>query len=151
MQLENMPWMRLTSHQNTLSLMWCIATLQIWVGIRSISSAHACYPAYMCGPSCLLLATHRLGSPQDTCGPSGLLHMAYCPPGLPVRTPSSCQDPIFMVGLVIIPGLRAWWCTIRDTGPIWEVGTTQASLAETLPCSAAFEWHMDWSSLHTIV
>src|SRR5882724_6675502 len=95
MQLENMPWMRLTSHQNTLSLMWCIATLQIWVGIRSISSAHASYPAYMHGPSCLPLATHRLGSPQDTCGPSGPPHMAYCLASLLVRTPCSLSNQLF--------------------------------------------------------
>jgi len=63
---------------------------------------------------------------------------------------SSCQDPMFTVRPVVLPGLHAWWCTIRDTGPIWEVGTTWASLAENLPCSTALEWHMDWSSLHTI-
>src|SRR5882724_12461002 len=36
---------------------------------------------------------------------------------------SSCQDPMFTVRLVVLPGLHAWWCTIRDTGPIQEVGT----------------------------
>ena len=64
---------------------------------------------------------------------------------------SSCQDAMFTVGLVVLPGLRAWWCTIRDTGPIREVGTTWASLAKNLPCSAMLEWHMDRSSLHTII
>ena len=70
----------------------CIATLRLWVGIWPISSSHASYPAYMHSPTCLPMATHHLGSPQDTCGPSGLLHMAYCLAGLPVRTPSSLSD-----------------------------------------------------------
>src|SRR5882724_8694938 len=59
----------------------------------------------------------------------------------------SCQDPMFTVRLVILPGLHAWWCTIRVTGPNWEVGTTWASLAGT-PCSAVHEWHMVQSSQH---
>src|SRR5882724_6639219 len=44
---------------------------------------------------------------------------------------SSCQDPIFTVRLVILPGLHARWCTIRDTGPNWEVGITWASSTGT--------------------
>src|SRR5882724_3258089 len=72
------------------------------------------------------------------------------PHGL-LSSQSSCQDPIFTVRPVILPGLHARWHTIRDTGPIREVGTTWELLAETLPCGAAFEWHMDQSSLHTII
>src|SRR5882724_4538381 len=101
--------------------MCCIETLRLWVGIRPISSSHASYPAYMHGPSCLPLVTHfpgsppissshasypaymcspsclplatcHPGSPQDTCGLSGLPHMAYCPAGLLVRTPLSLMD-----------------------------------------------------------
>ena len=44
---------------------------------------------------------------------------------------SSCQDPMFTVGPVILPGLHAWWCTIRVTAPNQEVGTTWASLSRT--------------------
>src|SRR5882724_373190 len=61
---------------------------------------------------------------------------------------SSCQDPMFTVGLVILPGLHTWWQTIRDTGPNWEVGTTWASLAGTPPRSTVPEWHMVLASLH---
>src|SRR5882724_3673767 len=32
------------------------------------------------------------GSPQDTCGPSGLPHTAYCPASLLVRIPCSLSD-----------------------------------------------------------
>src|SRR5882724_12195761 len=46
------------------------------------------------------------------------------PHGLLSSQPS-CQDPTFTVGLVILPGVHAWWHTIRVTGPNWEVGTTQ--------------------------
>src|SRR5882724_11609933 len=60
----------------------------------------------------------------------------------------SCQDPTLTVGLVILPGLHAWWHTIRDTGPNQEVGTTQASLAGTPPHSTEHEWHMVQSSQH---
>ena len=60
----------------------------------------------------------------------------------------SCQDPMFTVGLVILLGLHAQWCTIRDTGPNWEVGATQASLAGTPPHGTACEWHMVQSSPH---
>jgi len=73
----------------------CIATLWLWVGIWTLSSAHTSYPAYMCGPSCLPLATHHPGSPQDTCGLSGPPHMAYCLAGLLVRTPCSLSDWLF--------------------------------------------------------
>ena len=55
---------------------------------------------------------------------------------------------MFTVGPVILPGLHAWWWTIRDTGPNREVGTTQASLAGTPPHGAEHEWHMVWSSQH---
>jgi len=55
---------------------------------------------------------------------------------------------MFTVRPVILPGLHARWCTIRDTGPNQEVGTTWASLARTPPHGAAPKWHMVWSSLH---
>src|SRR5882724_3194284 len=58
------------------------------------------------------------------------------------------SGPPCSIGPVVLSGLHAWWSTIRDTGPIWEVGTIQASLAGTPPCGAACEWHMVWSSLH---
>ena len=45
----------------------------------------------MHSPSCLLLATHCPGSPQDTCGPSSPPHMDYCLASL-VRIPSSLLD-----------------------------------------------------------
>jgi len=70
----------------------CIATLWLWVGIQPISSSHTSYPAYMCGPSCLPLAAHCLGSPQDTHGLSGPPHMTYYLAGLLVRTPDSLLD-----------------------------------------------------------
>src|SRR5882724_5219588 len=73
----------------------CIAPLWLWLEIWPISSSHASYPAYMHSPSCLPLATQCLGSPQDTCGPSGLPHMAYCLAGLLVRTPCSLSDQSF--------------------------------------------------------
>src|SRR5882724_6915776 len=55
---------------------------------------------------------------------------------------------MFTVRPVILPGIHAWWHTIRDTGPNREVGTTRESLDGTPPCSAAPKWHMVWSSLH---
>src|SRR5882724_1727474 len=84
--------------------MHCIATLWLWVGIQPISSLHAPYPAYMCSLLCLPLATLHPSSPQDTCGLSGLPHMAYCLAShlvWPVILSgwSSCQDPMLTVRL----------------------------------------------------
>jgi len=121
----------------------CIVTLQLWVGIQPISSSHVPYPAYMHGPSCLPMATHCPGSPQDTCGPSDPPHTAYFLAGLLVRTPGSLLDQSFCQG-----SMHGGMHTIRDTGPNQEVGTTQASLAGTPPHSAVPKWHMVWSSLH---
>src|SRR5882724_114592 len=70
----------------------CITTLQLWVGIRPISSSHAPYLTYMHGPLCLPLATLHLSSPQDTHGPSGPPHTAYYLAGPLVRTPHSLSD-----------------------------------------------------------
>src|SRR5882724_2643616 len=92
----------------------------------------------MCSPSCLPLATWH---------PGYLWPVRSAPHGL-LSGWSSGQDPMFTVRLVILPGLHAWWCTISDTGPNQEVGTTWASLAKTPPCSAVPEWHMVQSSLH---
>src|SRR5882724_12630977 len=49
----------------------------------------------MCGPLCWPLATFRLSSPQDTCGPSSPPHMVYCLASHLVRTPHSLSDQSF--------------------------------------------------------
>jgi len=97
----------------------CIATLWLWVGIWPISSGTCLLSSIyaqslMSAISCMLsgLTTGYLWPIRST-------HMAYCPASLLVRTPSSLSDQSFL------PGLHARWHTIRDTGPIREVGTTR--------------------------
>ena len=76
------------------------------------------------------------------------LHVVWVHHRIPVAS------PVHLTWLTIWPvffsGPHVQWCTIRDACPIWEVGTTWASLAETPPHSAWLEWKMDRSSLHTI-
>src|SRR5882724_9430851 len=103
----------------------CIVTLWLWVGIWPISSSHAPYLTYMCGPLCLLLASLCPSSPHDIHSPSCLPHTDL------LSGQSFCQDSMLTVSQVILPGLHALWHIIRVICPNQEVGTTWGSLART--------------------
>src|SRR5882724_11779410 len=113
-------------------------------------------PLALCRDSAHILTTHSTiqhicGIPYICCCP----HLVQVCPMISMAIQSapydllsgwkSCQDSMFTVGLVILPGLHAWWKAIKVKGPNQEVGTTQPSLART-PYGAIHEWHMVQSS-----